>query len=177
MQKKFYWFYLKELLWKLTFLFLGVLCCAIGFYFLPQGIPKTTFGILCFFISIGFIPTFLDLFMLYRFIKKGGKSFFAEIIAGYILIPRLNSQVRKEHNKTIKINKKITIKELELMLENTKEGKQIKQKEIYEQQLLICNDDEKITLKQRIKELEFELAKDDVDKQKISEELLALDEI
>ena len=32
-------------------------------------------------------------------------------------------------------------------------------------------------LKQRIKELEFELAKDDVDKQKISEELLALDEI
>ena len=30
---------------------------------------------------------------------------------------------------------------------------------------------------QRIKELEFELAKDDVDKQKISEELLALDEI
>ena len=63
------------------------------------------------------------------------------------------------------------------MLENTKEGKQIKQKEIYEQQLLICNDDEKITLKQRIKELEFELAKDDVDKQKISEELIALDEI
>ena len=177
MNKKFYWFYQKELLWQLGILFLIVSIFGSFYFFSTETVPKRIFGIIALFSFTGFFPSLISFLLLRNFVHNNGDAYYSEFIIGYKLIPRLRSKLAKKENNNSKYSIAITIKELELMLENEEEGKLRKQKEIYELMLITANPENEAEIKKKIKTIELSLTKNDTERFKISEEISGLEEI